>query len=217
MAARGSKTKETDGPAGLVVALVAIDSVTSDPANAREHNDRSIDTLVASLRKFGQRKPIVVDTSGVIRAGNGTWLAAKRLGWTQINATVTDLSAEDMRQYAIADNRAGELSFFDERVLADQLQGLTDADLHAIGFDEAEAHGIFDAVSAPDRQPDAAARALGARASDVCVKIMVSVRDVDVVERALRATGQMNRGDAMMEVCRRYLQVETQAESDAGR
>ena len=60
--------------------LVPIDSLTPDPANVRRHPDNNLEAIKASLKRFGQQKPIVVDSADVIRAGNGTWAAAKALG-----------------------------------------------------------------------------------------------------------------------------------------
>ena len=111
--------------------------LSSDPANVRKHSDRNVETIVASLRRFGQQKPIVVDKSGVVRAGNGTLEAAKRLGWETIEATVSELTGSEMTAYAIADNRTAELAEWDEAALAATLEGLQFDDeelLAAAGF-----------------------------------------------------------------------------------
>ena len=63
---------------------VPIDSLSFDPANVRKHGERNLATIKASLLRFGQQKPIVVDANGVVRAGNGTLAAAKALGWKEI-------------------------------------------------------------------------------------------------------------------------------------
>ena len=101
-----------------------ISDLSNDPANARKHNERNIDAIIASLRRFGQQKPIVVDSSGVVRAGNGTLEAAKRLGWESIDCVTTSLQGSDAIAYAIADNRTAELAEWDEDTLAAQLNGL---------------------------------------------------------------------------------------------
>ncbi len=90
--------------------IVAIDSITEDPANLREHGERSLAALEASLRRFGQQKPVVVDGRGVVIAGNGTLAAAKRLGWKRIAAVRSELAGVERVGFAIADNRIGELS-----------------------------------------------------------------------------------------------------------
>ncbi len=50
-----------------------IDSVSPDPANARKHGQRNLDAIVGSLRRFGQQKPIVVDSHR--RRSGGQWPA----------------------------------------------------------------------------------------------------------------------------------------------
>ena len=55
----------------LAVDWVDLDAIHPDPANARVHDKRNLDEIKGSLARFGQQKPIVVDRSGTIRAGNG--------------------------------------------------------------------------------------------------------------------------------------------------
>lgn len=62
-----------------------------DPANARKHSDKNLAAIKASLTRFGQQKPIVIDSSGVVRAGNGTLAAAKALGWAEIDPGYCDV------------------------------------------------------------------------------------------------------------------------------
>jgi DNA modification methylase len=118
-----------------------ISELSQDPANARKHNERNLESIVASLRRFGQQTPIVIDSSNVVRKGNGTIEAAKRLGWDTINCVVTDLKSSDAISYAIADNRTAELAEWDDEVLAAQLNGLLADDpelLEVAGFTEEE-------------------------------------------------------------------------------
>lgn len=118
----------------LVVELVPVESLTPDPENARKHSFRNVEAIKGSLRRFGQRRPLVCHGDVVI-AGNGTLQAAKALGWTQVAVTRTprDWSLEQARAYALADNRTGELAAWDADLLADQL-----VELDAQGWDVAE-------------------------------------------------------------------------------
>lgn len=61
--------------------LVPIDSISLDPANLRRHPTRNLAAIVESLKRFGQQRPILVDAAGIVRAGNGTLMAAKQLGY----------------------------------------------------------------------------------------------------------------------------------------
>ena len=114
-----------------------VSDLSQDPANARKHDDRNINSIIASLRRFGQQKPIVIDASNVVRAGNGTLEAAKRLGWDSIECVKTSLKGSDAIAYAIADNRTAELAEWDPDILAAQLSGLLTDDeelANAAGF-----------------------------------------------------------------------------------
>jgi site-specific DNA-methyltransferase (adenine-specific) len=116
-----------------------IEDLTLDPRNARTHSQKNLDAIAASLTKFGQRKPIVITSDGVVLAGNGTLEAAKSLGWDHIDVSVTpaDWDIDTARAYALADNRTAELAEWDEAILAQQLLELHDADfdIEALGFE----------------------------------------------------------------------------------
>jgi len=120
---------------------VAVDKLLQDPANVRQHSAKNIETIKASLARFGQQKPIVVDGDGVVVAGNGTLAAARELGWQKVHVVRSALQGADRTAYAIADNRTAELAEWDDAALAEQLSALAIDDdelLAAAGFDEAE-------------------------------------------------------------------------------
>jgi len=71
---------------------VSVKSLALDPANVRSHNEKNIKAIKASLSRFGQQKPIVVDAKGVVIAGNGTLMAANDLGWSDIDTIRTNLN-----------------------------------------------------------------------------------------------------------------------------
>lgn len=103
---------------------VAIDSLSLDPANARKHPEKNLSVIAASLRRFGQQKPIVVDADGIVRAGNGTLATAKSLGWTHIAVYRTHLRGSEATAFALADNRAAELADWDPDILGATIEGL---------------------------------------------------------------------------------------------
>ena len=110
--------------------------------NARLHTQRNLLTIKNSLEKFGQVKPIVVQKSSMsIIAGNGTFQAAKALGWEEIECHIVDMDDKIAETYAILDNRAGDQSEWDQQKLIDSLKMLQDEDeevLDLTGFDATE-------------------------------------------------------------------------------
>jgi DNA modification methylase len=120
------------------VELVKIDALDLDPKNARKHDAKNLKAIADSLEQFGQRKPIVVWGKTVV-AGNGTMAAARTLGWTEISVVYvpSDWSSDQVKAYALADNRSAELAAWDEQVLASQLLELQEAefDIELLGFE----------------------------------------------------------------------------------
>jgi DNA modification methylase len=124
-----------------------IADLSQDPANVRKHPERNLEAIIASLRRFGQQHPIVIDINNTVRAGNGRLQAAIALGWDEIDCVVTDLKGSEAIAYAIADNRTAELAEWDDDMLAAQLHGLLTDDealLEAAGFDEDELAAMLD-------------------------------------------------------------------------
>ena len=115
-----------------------IDAVYLDVGNVRKHDKINLDAIKGSLQRFGMQKPIVIDEKNIVRAGNGTLLAAKELGWKTIAVVRSTLKDIEMVAYAAADNRTAELASWDEPALSEILQQLKldDFPLDSIGFDE---------------------------------------------------------------------------------
>lgn len=109
-----------------------------DPKNARKHDKKNIAAIKGSLKQFGQQKPIVTTAQGKILAGNGTFAAAKELGWERIDVVYSDLDTMKQKAFALADNRSAELAEWDDAFLEETLLELSDVefDLGDIGFDD---------------------------------------------------------------------------------
>ena len=124
------------GAGGL--GLIAVSALANDPSNVRRHGEKNHEATRASLRKFGQRTPIVVQKQGmVVRAGNDRLAIFREEGWSHIVALVVNENDVEATAYAIADNRTGELAEWDDDALARQLDALQKQgiDLDGLGFD----------------------------------------------------------------------------------
>ena len=143
-------------PVALEVRVVRLSTLTPDPHNVRLHPEKNLKAIIDSLAAFGQQKPVIVDAHGTILAGNGAYLAAQRLGWEWITVQVSTLTPEQARAYALADNRTGELSQWDDAALAELLRDLSARELPLPGWDEAELRRLCDASELLDVQPDLA-------------------------------------------------------------
>jgi ParB-like chromosome segregation protein Spo0J len=133
------------------VETVPIDSIHVDPANVRVHPERNLATIKASLARFGQQKPLVVDGDGIVRAGNGTLEAARALGWETVNVVRTPLTGSEATAYAIADNRTAELAEWAYEDLGNVIRSLQaeDFDISVLGFVDHELEPILAANWSP--------------------------------------------------------------------
>lgn len=138
---------------------VPIGDLNLDPNNARDHPEENLDHIKSSLAKFGQRKPIVVqkkDTGHVIRAGNGTFQAAKNMRWTHIAATVLEEDDITATAYALADNKTAETSIWNEENLKLSINNLIDTDYNMLdfGFDPEQLKDLLDSPGDPEPDGD---------------------------------------------------------------
>jgi len=88
------------------IALVHPSQVVPYARNPRK-NQASIANVAASIREFGFRQPIVVDSDMVIVVGHTRYLAALQLGMEKVPVHVAEgLSPEQIKAYRIMDNRS---------------------------------------------------------------------------------------------------------------
>jgi DNA modification methylase len=125
-------------------------------------NDDAVAAVAASIKEFGFRQPIVVDTEGVIVCGHTRYKAALLLGLQQVPIHVAkDLSPEQIKAYRIADNKTAELSDWNYDLLPIELGELQacNYDLGLLGFDQDELAKLFnpelkEGLTDPDAIPE---------------------------------------------------------------
>ena len=67
-------------PDTLTTKRVPISALHLDPSNARSHGPHNLESIEASLRRFGQAEPLVVQAgTGRVIGGNGRLVAMKEL------------------------------------------------------------------------------------------------------------------------------------------
>jgi DNA modification methylase len=124
----------------MKIELWSLDRIRPYPNNPRI-NDDAVDAVAASIREFGVRQAIVVDTEGVIICGHTRFKAAQKLGLDKLPVHVAkDLTPEQIKAYRIADNKTAELADWNYDLLPIELGDLqtNGFDLTLLGFDEDE-------------------------------------------------------------------------------
>lgn len=130
----------------MKIELKPIDSLIPYIRNPRV-NQKAVPKVKSSIKEFGFRQPIVVDTENVIVVGHTRWLAAKELGITEVPVHVADsLTPAQIQAYRIADNRTNEEADWDTELLSIELVDLKASgfNLELTGFDAKELNFLID-------------------------------------------------------------------------
>ncbi len=118
-----------------------IDRLLPYAANARTHEPEQVAQIAASIAEFGFNVRCLVDERGVLIAGHGRLLAARKLGLADIPVIRLDhLSEARARAYRICDNQLALNFSWDEAVLAAELARLKEdgLSLDLLGFPDDE-------------------------------------------------------------------------------
>lgn len=102
--------------------------------NNPRFNENAVDKVAASIKEFGFKVPIIVDSKNVIVAGHTRLLAAKELGMEQVPVIVADdLTDNQIKAFRLADNKVSEFSEWDFEMLEAELSEI-ESDMDEFGF-----------------------------------------------------------------------------------
>lgn len=125
----------------LIIEYIDSAQLIAAERNARTHTRKQIKKILRSIRQFGFLNPILVDANNRIIAGHGRCEAALLGSITSVPIIrIEGLTPEQLRMFAIAENRLGDLSSWSHENLALELSDLEQlgAELTLTGFDMGE-------------------------------------------------------------------------------
>lgn len=177
-------------------------------ANNPRNNDDAVDFVANSIREFGFKVPIVIDSNNEIIAGHTRLKAAKKLGLTEVPCIVADdLSSEQIRAFRLADNKVGEIATWDMELLISELELIDEIDMETMGFDELDTVDIGDYPSTDFELPDGdktgyeqISFTFTQAQKRLIVECLELVGDVDLSE------GGKKLGTKLYEVCRQWME-----------
>lgn len=110
------------------------------PGNAR-HNEKAIPVVAESIREFGLRGQIVLESreNPVIVTGHTRVAAMKLLGWDEVPDEkidfADDLTQEQIDAYRLADNKTGDIATWNNTLLQHEMRKIKSIDMSNFGFD----------------------------------------------------------------------------------
>lgn len=144
---------------GIQITYRPVGELKPNPANPRTHSKKQILQIAASISAFQFNVPVLVDSESRVIAGHGRLLAARELGLSTVpTISLGHLSEAQIKAFTIADNKLTDNSSWDQKLLAEQLKVLSEAeldfDIEITGFELAEIDVLLDLSVNPDTNPD---------------------------------------------------------------
>lgn len=126
-----------DGMDDLRIEYLSIEKLKPYKGNARKHGDEDVEAIRRSIEAFGFDDPIGIwGPDNIVVEGHGRLLAARKIGMASVPVIRLDhLSDDERKAYALAHNRTAELSAWDAKALAAELEALPELDMADFGFD----------------------------------------------------------------------------------
>ena len=123
---------------------VKIETVIPNPRNNRVHPPDQLDMLKASIRRFGQPRPVLVRKQNrMLVAGHGIHRAMVELGEPEIEVVFWDVDQKTADEFLVADNRLAEHSHFDRDRTRALLEDVPDDAFAALGFSTEDVEALF--------------------------------------------------------------------------
>lgn len=107
--------------------------------NNPRNNEEAVDKVAASIKEFGFKVPIIIDSDNIIIAGHTRYKAAQSLDFDKVPCIVADdLTPEQVKAFRLADNKVSEFSNWNWAKLNEELAQLREMefDMDDYGFDE---------------------------------------------------------------------------------
>lgn len=112
-------------PEPLRYEMAKLEQLRPNPKNARRHSKRQVKQIARAYQEFGVINPVIVGPDYTIVAGHGRFAAAELLGLSELPVLVVErLTPTQLRAYALADNKLGDLSSFDTQLLIEEIEGI---------------------------------------------------------------------------------------------
>ena len=126
--------------------------------NNPRNNDEAVKYVAESIKSFGFKVPMVIDSDNVIVCGHTRYKAAIELGMTEVPCIIADdLTEDQIRSFRLVDNKVSEYSKWDFELLNAELEEL-DIDMDSFGFTQFDSVDVdlsefFEQAEPKDKEP----------------------------------------------------------------
>jgi len=137
------------------IIFVPLSEIKLNPKNRNKHNEQQIGQFVKILRANGFRNPgIISNQSGLLVAGEGRYLALKKIGATNMPIMYQDFeSPEQEYQVGISDNAIAAQAVLDLSTIHVDIQEMGPFDLDLLGIKDFQLEPNPETNEDPDAVP----------------------------------------------------------------
>lgn len=126
---------------------IAVGDLLPYAKNSRTHSQEQVAQIAASMVEFGWTNPVLIDANGMIVAGHGRVLAARKLKMDSVPCIrLGHLTLTQARAYVIADNKLALNAGWDDAMLKAELDVLKEEgfEIGLTGFSDDEIDSLLD-------------------------------------------------------------------------
>ena len=184
------------------VATVELKPYENNPRN----NDNAVEAVAESIKNFGFKVPIVIDTENVIVAGHTRYKAALRLGLEKIPCIIADdLTPEQVKAFRLIDNKTSELARWAVETLNAELATLTDFKLENFGIDVGKIKNVEEtSIEEPQKGNNNAVET-------VKMQFKLHKKQAKLIRQAIREVGKTavtsGQGSLIYEIIRQWAEL----------
>lgn len=194
----------------LRVEQIPLEALVEDPHNARVHDKKNMDAILASLELYGQVEPLVIQkNTGIVIGGNGRLGAMRKLGWKEADAVVIDVDDAKAKGLSVALNRTGELAKWDFQKLGDlfrEFEVSNSLSALAVGWSDYELGPILQAEWKP---PEPEGELVSFTADTKGLKAKFDEEQAKVVQQCVKYfqedSPKMSVEEVLVRICEEFL------------
>jgi hypothetical protein len=185
----------------------APDQLLANPHNWRIHSKYQQEVLDSALREVGWAQSVIVNrVTGMLIDGHLRVTLAMRAGMPEVPVTYVELSEEEEKKALATLDSIGGLGVMNAAQMNDLVSDIGDVSDDVFGEFIEGLRDQSEVLSIEQAQPNNTEGWIkGAKRTNAMVKVALYIENSAFFEKALKATGEKNRAEALLKICEAFL------------
>jgi len=170
--------------------------------NNKKHPEKQLEKIVASIKEYGFKNPVLIDKNNVIISGHGRTLAAERLGMEEVPCIdCSDLNTKQVKALRLMDNKSAELAEWDFDNIIAELEELKleEFDIDLTGFNNLD---LIDTSFIDDLQENGFINEVKEKSDKFAVTFYFYKEHKMYIEAYIKEHGKEELTDKIVSICK---------------